>query len=169
MPMVDIVDHQVLHNAVDLSQIDHHARVQIHRTANGHRKLVVVAVVPGTCPEYLAIAGLVPIRLRLAGSATAWMMLLGCQPSTWLRSPPVNARRPPSATRRLPSGSVVLCSGRWYMNSNRSSGTPSARPSPFIRESLRSSRSRDGAFSRWPRAAAASPCTSAPERLSSSA
>src|SRR5690348_17048847 len=63
MPMVDVMDNQVLHNPVDLLQIDHHARVLVHRTANRHRELVVVAVVPGTCSEYLAIAGFVPLWL----------------------------------------------------------------------------------------------------------
>src|SRR5216684_2521285 len=137
--MVDVMDHQVLHNPVDLLQIDHHARLRVHRSANSHLKFVVVAVVPGTRPEYLAIAGFVPLwlgkdvtgrkgqpsghfdarwlvhaymrksilrwitskplpPLRLAGRATASMMWLGCQRTTWLRSPPVNAKRPPAAT-----------------------------------------------------------------------
>src|ERR1700687_6045883 len=53
VPMVDIMDDQVLHNPVDVLQIDHHARTQVNRSANGHLELVVVAVVPGTCPAYL--------------------------------------------------------------------------------------------------------------------
>src|SRR5882672_10610379 len=61
MAMVDVVDHEVLHNPVDLPQIDHHARVDVHRSADSHLELVVVAVIAGTCPEYLAIAGLVPL------------------------------------------------------------------------------------------------------------
>src|ERR1700687_246689 len=63
MVMVDILDHQVLHNPIDLSQIDHHARVHVDGTAYSHLELVVVAVVPGTRPEHFAIAGLVPLLL----------------------------------------------------------------------------------------------------------
>ncbi len=59
--MVDIADHQVLHNPVDLPQIDHHSRIHIHRSADSHLELVVVAVVPGTCPEHVAISGGVPL------------------------------------------------------------------------------------------------------------
>ena len=33
MVMVDILDHQVFHNPIDLSQIDHHARVHVDGTA----------------------------------------------------------------------------------------------------------------------------------------
>src|SRR5712692_1799434 len=61
MAMVDVMDHQVLHNPVDLPQIDHHACIHVHRSANSHLDLVVVAVVPRTCPEHLAIASLVPL------------------------------------------------------------------------------------------------------------
>src|SRR6266478_6737537 len=61
--MVDVMNHQVLHNPVDLPQIDHHACVHVHRSADSHLDLVVVPVVPRTCPEYLAIAGLVPLWL----------------------------------------------------------------------------------------------------------
>src|SRR4029077_14962526 len=61
--MVDIVDHQVLHNPVDLPQIDHHSCIHIHRSADSDLELVVVAVVPGTCPEHLAIASVVPLWL----------------------------------------------------------------------------------------------------------
>src|SRR6266852_2890491 len=59
--MVDVVDHQVLHNPVDVPQIDHHSRIHINRSTDSHLELVVVAVVSGTGPEYLAIAGRVPL------------------------------------------------------------------------------------------------------------
>src|SRR4029077_7440758 len=126
--MVDIVDHQVLHNPVDLPQVDHHSRIHIHRSADCDLELVVVAMVPRTCPEHLAIASGVPLwpgedvtgckrqssgqadalgrgpvntiesiqrwitsrlppALRLAGGATASLMLAGCQPSTCPRCP----------------------------------------------------------------------------------
>src|SRR5260370_13030806 len=61
--MVDVMDHQVLHNPVDLPPIDHHACIYVHRSADSDLDLVVVAVVPPTCPEHLAIASLVPLWL----------------------------------------------------------------------------------------------------------
>src|SRR5260370_25490093 len=61
--MVDVVDHQVLHNPVDLPQIDHHACIHVHGSADIGLDLVVVAMVPRTCPEHLAIASLVPLWL----------------------------------------------------------------------------------------------------------
>src|SRR5258708_10182088 len=55
-------------------------------------------------------------QLLPAGSGTASMMSLGCQPNTWLRFRAVNGRRPPTATLSQPSGSARQCSGRWCMS-----------------------------------------------------
>src|SRR5260370_38716143 len=69
MAMVDVLDDQDSHNPVDLPQVDHHPGFFINGSADSYLELVVVAMVSRACPEYLTIAGIVPLRLDKNGSS----------------------------------------------------------------------------------------------------